>query len=195
MSVFYYYFCNLKNNMKMEELALHLLDLMQNAIRAEAKNIEVSVTEAPDNRRLTFCVKDDGCGMDAETAARAAVAGFTTKQDGTGGRGLSLLKECAELTGGQLLINSTLGKGSTVTATFGLDHPACKPLGDLAGTFAFTLTSYPDIHFILHYQKKDHTTYSFDTQALYAAIGKQLIQHPQMIAGIKEMIEEYIKAN
>lgn len=177
----------------MEDLSLHLLDLLQNAVRADAKNIEVSVTEDALGNRLTLCVKDDGYGMDAATVACAAVSGFTTKQDDAGGQGLALLKESAELAGGGLLIKSAPKQGSEITATFALNHPDRKPLGDIAGTFTFTIASYPELHFILNYQKNDLPAYRFDTNELYAIMDGYSIQCPEMIISIKEMIKENIE--
>ena len=52
----------------MRDLSMHVLDIVQNSIKAGAKLIAVSFVRSPDGI-LTFTVKDDGCGM--PTTARA----------------------------------------------------------------------------------------------------------------------------
>ena len=48
----------------MRELALNILDIVENSVKAEAKNVLISVV-AEDNL-LTIVIKDDGKGMDEE---------------------------------------------------------------------------------------------------------------------------------
>ncbi|MDB5530414.1 MAG: Histidine kinase [Devosia sp.] len=60
-------------------------------------------------------VEDNGAGMDSRTLARAAEPFFTTKGVGKGtGLGLSMVKGMVEQSGGQLLIRSVEGSGTTV---------------------------------------------------------------------------------
>ena len=58
----------------MIEIALHLLDIVQNSIMADAKNIKISVYENTSENILSLEVEDDGNGMDEETLKRAAAA-------------------------------------------------------------------------------------------------------------------------
>ena len=53
----------------MRDLSMHVLDIVQNSIKAGAKLIAVSFVRSPDGI-LTFTVKDDGCGMSPEFLAR-----------------------------------------------------------------------------------------------------------------------------
>jgi len=65
---------------------------------------------------VRLAVADTGTGMDAATLARAREPFFTTKQSGAGtGLGLSMAVGFAEQSGGALTIDSTRGKGTTVT--------------------------------------------------------------------------------
>jgi signal transduction histidine kinase/CheY-like chemotaxis protein len=67
-------------------------------------------------RYVRFTVTDTGTGMDAATLARAAEPFFTTKAPGLGsGLGLPMARGFAEQSGGAMHIESSPGKGTTVT--------------------------------------------------------------------------------
>jgi signal transduction histidine kinase len=67
-------------------------------------------------RYARLSVRDDGQGMDAATLSRAGEPFFTTKPPGRGtGLGLSSVKSTAAACGGQLVIESAPGRGTTVS--------------------------------------------------------------------------------
>ena len=86
---------------------------------------------------------------------------------------------------------SEVGKGTEVTATFGLTHIDRKPMGDLAGAVVLTLSSYPDVRFIFHY-KDDQTDFVLDTDEVNEALDGMSVQNPEIVQYLKEMIEENI---
>jgi len=51
----------------MEDLSLHMLDIMENSLEARARRIEVRIDEDPEADLLTLEIRDDGKGMDAQT--------------------------------------------------------------------------------------------------------------------------------
>ena len=55
----------------MKELALHIMDIMQNSITAGSSRISVRVKTRDYDRLLEIIVEDDGCGMDEETLKKA----------------------------------------------------------------------------------------------------------------------------
>ena len=70
---------------------------------------------APPATMVTVAVRDTGCGMPAEDLRKAFTPFFTTKAVGTGtGLGLFLSRETVQAHGGQLSIESEVGKGTTV---------------------------------------------------------------------------------
>jgi PAS domain S-box-containing protein len=65
---------------------------------------------------VAVTVTDTGTGMDAETLAHACEAFFTTKGPGKGsGLGLSMVRDMATQSGGDLRVSSERGRGTTVT--------------------------------------------------------------------------------
>lgn len=171
---------------------MHIMDILQNSTRAGAKDVTLEVIENKATNQLTLRFIDNGCGMDKETAERALNPFFTTRTTRKVGLGLPLLKQNTEMTGGSLSIESEKEKGTTVTAIFGLTHIDTPPMGDLAGTVVLTATSYPDIHFIFHYQR-ENVDYVFDTDKVHEALGDVSIQDTKIIGYLKEMVEENIK--
>lgn len=168
------------------------MDILQNSTRAGAKDITLEVIEDKTKDQLILRFIDNGCGMDKETAERVINPFFTTRTTRKVGLGLPLLKQNTERTGGSLTIDSEKGKGTTVTAIFGLTNIDTPPMGDLAGTVVLTASAYPDIHFIFHYQRED-VDYIFDTDEVNEALDGVSIQDPEIIAYLKEMVEENIK--
>ena len=117
----------------MRELSDNIMDIAQNSISAGAILTEVHVKISHADNMITFVFKDDGCGMSEELVKSVIEPFTTTRKTRKVGLGLPLLKQTAEMTGGAMDIQSTVGVGTTVTATFGLDHIDRPPMGDVAG--------------------------------------------------------------
>ena len=120
----------------MLELALHVLDILQNAVEAGATHVDLAVLEDEPSDRLTITVIDDGRGMDEETTRRVLDPFYTTRTTRHVGLGLPLYSAAAEGAGGGLTILSHPGEGTTIEASFQLSHPDRQPLGDMAGDVA-----------------------------------------------------------
>ena len=100
----------------MKEIALYTLDIAQNSITAQAKRLDITLTE--EGETITLSIRDDGTGMAPELLARVSDPFTTTRTTRAMGLGLPLLRLAAEQTGGSLSIESTLGVGTAVTAVF-----------------------------------------------------------------------------
>ncbi|MFR2562753.1 MAG: ATP-binding protein [Anaeromassilibacillus sp.] len=85
------------------------MDIAQNSISAGASCITVDVCEDAALDRLTIRIVDNGRGMTAEQVARVIDPFFTTRT--TRKVGIPLFKMEAEMTGGELRIDSEPGKG------------------------------------------------------------------------------------
>ena len=110
----------------MKELSLHMLDIAQNSIAAGAGHMDLAVEET--GGRIILTAADDGRGMPPELLATVADPFTTTRTTRKVGLGLPLLRMAAEMTGGHMDIESTLGVGTTVTAVFHAGHIDCPPL-------------------------------------------------------------------
>lgn len=88
-----------------------LWNLMKNAIEAVDDGGQVRVEAEAKERRLRIAVIDDGPGMDEATLKRVFDPYFTTKDDGSG-LGLPLVKHLTQRLGGDLELDSEVGRGS-----------------------------------------------------------------------------------
>lgn len=137
----------------MEDLALHLLDVAENALVAGADRIEVRVIEEHEKDVLTMEIQDNGRGMDSETVRRALDPFYTTKEGKRTGLGLPLLAQAAREAGGEMHVRSEPGKGTVVRATFRLSHPDLKPVGDMLETMATLVAGHPTVSFVFEHQQ------------------------------------------
>jgi signal transduction histidine kinase len=136
-----------------QDLSLHILDVVENSLRASAKLVEISVVEDAKKDVLVIVVKDDGSGMGRRTLGCAVNPFFTTKGGKRVGLGLSLLAQAARETGGDLRVRSEPGAGTEVRATFGYSHPDRKPLGDLAATIEALVLGNPGVDFVFEHER------------------------------------------
>jgi two-component system sensor histidine kinase RegB len=96
-------------------VARALDNVIANGLQASADGV-VMVSVAPSgDDRVSLTVSDQGSGMTAETLSRAGEPFFTTRADSHGmGLGLFVARATAQQLGGTLIIDSTLGRGTTV---------------------------------------------------------------------------------
>lgn len=111
-----------------------LMNLAINARDAMAGTGELTIRTAPfevhykaavgnlkPGKYATMQVEDTGCGMHPEVLARIFDPFFTTKDPGQGtGLGLSIVRDVVQLSGGEILVESIPGRGTTFTIYFPL---------------------------------------------------------------------------
>jgi signal transduction histidine kinase len=131
----------------MEDLSLHILDIAENALRAGAETVVIRLAQSKRQDRLVLEVVDDGEGMSEEDARRSLDPFFTTQHGKRVGLGLPLLAQAAEQAGGNLEVESVPGRGTRVTATFGLSHIDRAPLGNLQETLRCLRATHPEVRF------------------------------------------------
>ena len=173
----------------MRELALNVLDIVENSVKAGAKNVLISVV-AEDNL-LTITIKDDGKGMDEEFLNRVTDPFTTTRTTRKVGMGIPLFKMAAEMAGGQFDITSKKREGTTVTATFVLDHIDRMPLGNMAETIVTLLNDDFPTDYVL-YVSIDGNEFEFDTKELREQLDGVPVNEPEILLFVKDMINENI---
>jgi anti-sigma regulatory factor (Ser/Thr protein kinase) len=130
----------------MEDLSLHILDIAENAVAAGATRLLISVNENTERDVLTFRVTDNGRGMSQEERERVLDPFFTTKRKRTG-LGLPLLAQTAEVCGGRVVLKSTSGRGTKITARFRFGHIDRPPLTKMTETMMMLFFGHPEVEF------------------------------------------------
>lgn len=149
----------------MEELSLHILDIVENSIIACAKNIEIKINEDKKKDLLMIEINDDGKGMTGEMQKKVLDPFFTTRTTRRIGLGLPLLAQAARMAGGDINIESKEGSGTKIKAIFGYSHIDRQPLGNIEETLKVLIITHPEINF-LYEHKKEGKTYYLNTKKL-----------------------------
>ncbi len=177
----------------MLELALHVLDIGENSIRAGASLLRISITEDLDQDRLTIAIDDNGQGMGPQELAKVCDPFFTTKQVRRIGMGVPLLKQAAEAAAGSFRIDSVPGKGTEIQAVFEASHLDRQPLGDMAGAVATLIVEAGKCDIIYQHRRGD-SEYKLDTAEIRHELEDVPLNHPEVIAFIRRHIEEGLVA-
>jgi len=180
----------------MREIALHLLDIAENSVAAESKNVSIHIHEDLFHDRLTASVIDDGRGMDAETAERVQDPFYTTRTIRNVVLGIPLLKSAAEMAEGNFSLQSEPGKGAWVEAEFRHSHIDRMPLGDLSSTFLTLLISHPQIDWTFLYRVTDKNAQSrdfiFESAELKSELGDISLTEPEVLTFLRGIFEDGI---
>ncbi len=145
----------------MEDLSLHILDIVENALAASADRIEILIVEDTGRDLLSVQIADNGKGMDAQMRTKALDPFFTTRTTRRVGLGLPLLAQAARDTGGSLELTSEPGRGTRVSAVFQASHPDRKPLGDIAETLRTILAGRPELELQFEHRKDSQVVAEF----------------------------------
>lgn len=179
----------------MQELSLNILDIAENSIKAGASLIGIDLCYESTADSLRISIRDNGCGMTPEQVQRAADPFFTTRTTRRVGMGLPLLSMAAEMTGGSMTIESEPGRGTTVSASFGLSHIDRLPLGDLPQTMTALIGMNPERDFVLRFCY-DGKSFSADTREYRRVLGEEIsLAAPEVQQFIGEQIREGIAEN
>ena len=169
----------------MEELSLHILDIVENSVAAGADRIEIRIEEDLIKDDLSIEINDNGIGMDEEIKKKALDPFYTTKTVRRFGFGLSLLAEAAKAASGSFSIESKKGRGTKVRAAFQHSHIDRQPMGDMGQTMVTLILGNPEIDF-LYVHKKNSKTYTLDTSLWKAQLGDIPLYAPEILKLLKE---------
>ncbi len=129
----------------MEDISLHIMDIVENSIAGGATIVTVATCESKNS--LCISIADNGAGMSSEQMRNAADPFYTTKSGKRFGLGLSLFKQAAEETAGNFSVESEQDRGTIIKAEFITTHPDMKPVGEIEETVRLLGVYHPEITF------------------------------------------------
>lgn len=173
----------------MKELSLHILDIGQNSVTAGASLIEILITEDTALDKLCILIRDDGCGMDAETVAKVTDPFYTTRTTRKVGLGIPMFKANAELCEGSFRLQSAPGAGTELEAAFRRSHIDRVPLGDMADTIMAMVMANPKGDLIYRHSL-DQRVFQVDTREMRAALGEVPLDEVEVLLWVKGYVAE-----
>lgn len=171
----------------MTELSLNILDIAHNSISAKANLISVEICADTVNDLLTINIIDNGRGMSEDFLNKVSDPFSTTRTTRKVGMGIPLFKMATEQCLGAFEITSKLNEGTTISASFKLNHIDRAPLGNIGSTFVTLINAAPACGFSLKY-KVDGRLYVFDTEMIEGID----LNIPTIAKYVEEMINENI---
>lgn len=173
----------------MRELSLHILDIAQNSIKAEAEILRIVVIEDLEQDKLIIKIKDDGTGMDSETVSKVVDPFYTTRTTRKVGLGIPLFKSSAEQCDGYFEIKSQLGAGTEIIAQFKYSHIDRVPLGNMPETIV-TIINACDQMDLIYTHTINNRTFTLNTKEIKKLLDGVPISNIDVIAWLREYINE-----
>ena len=106
-----------------EQMKRVFINLFKNALQVMNSSGELTVRSQIENNRIGIMVNDTGPGIPAENLERIFDPFFTTKEKGVG-LGLAIVKRIVEGNGGEIAVESEVGKSTTFTISLPLSSEA-----------------------------------------------------------------------
>ena len=169
---------------------MHVLDIVQNSIKAGATLVQVEFLLNREDSLFTFRVEDNGCGMEPDFLARVTDPFTTTRTTRKVGLGIPMLKQSAEMTGGSLQIESEPGKGTTLEARLYVNHLDCIPMGEMCDSLFTLVVLNPEAPEFVFTARAGELQADFDTRQMRQVLGDTPLNEPDIAAWIRESIEE-----
>lgn len=176
----------------MKELSLHILDIAQNSIHANASFVEIIIEEDQEKNFMGIKIIDNGRGMSKDLLEKVTNPFVTTRKTRKVGLGISLFKAASERCNGMFDIQSALGKGTEVSATFERDHIDRAPLGNMTDTIVALIISNDRVDYVYKHTL-DHKTFIFDTREIRKIVGDMSLGDIQIIDWIKSYIQDGLR--
>ncbi len=173
----------------MKEISLHILDLVQNSIRAQASRIELTIEEDTKEKDfLKIVLGDNGCGMSKEMTEAVKSPFVTTRTTRKVGLGIPLFKAGCEACGGSFSIESEEGVGTKLEGIYCHSHIDRPPLGDIADTLLLLIIGNLNCRFIYTHRVNENE-YTLDTDELKRILGEEVpLDDPEVTGFIKDFL-------
>jgi PAS domain S-box-containing protein len=181
------------------ELDLALINIAFNArdampkggqLRIRARNDISAPNGSGPSQYVAISMIDTGIGMTPDTLAKATEPFFTTKPRGTGtGLGLSQVYGFAKQSGGNLQIESVLGRGTTVTLHLPAAHIASSAVVIPSQAKGFTILIVEDEMLVAEMARSilSHAGYNVEL-AHEASKGLEILRHTKVDAVFSDIV-------
>jgi signal transduction histidine kinase len=176
----------------MRELSLHILDIAQNSIVAEASEIRIAIIEDLVKDKLIIRIKDDGRGMDEGTLEKVVDPFYTTRTTRKIGLGIPMFKANAEGCNGNFMIKSELGVGTEIDAEFQHSHIDRVPLGNMAETIITIIQANIKIDLIYTHSYNDKK-FTLKTRDIKKTLGDLPIDNMDVLLWLRGYINEALE--
>lgn len=173
----------------MKELSLHILDITQNSIKAQATVVFLNIVERTKENTLTIIIEDNGKGIAPEMLKNIADPFVTSRKTRKVGLGLSLFKAAACGCDGDFDIQSELGKGTKVMSSFKRDHIDRVPLGNMADTVMTMVMSFGETDLVYEHDFNDQS-FVFDTREIKETLGVTSLNEMDILNWIRAFVLE-----
>lgn len=173
----------------MLELALHVLDAMQNSVEAGADRLELSIQEDLENDQMVIELKDNGQGMARDLAEKVLDPFVTTRKTRHVGLGLPLFATAARRCDGDFQVRSAPGKGTQLTAVFRYDHWDRAPLGDMPSALLAILLAQRPVN-VLYTHRVGSREFQFDSSEVRRELGDLPLSLPPVRTWVLKALQE-----
>lgn len=176
----------------MKELSLHILDLVENSLKAEADMVEITIIEDTEKDLLSIDIEDDGNGMDKEFLETVDDPFTTTRKTRGVGLGISLTKAAALRCNGSFYIISEKNKGTKITFEFKHSHIDRAPLGNMGETISAIVNQCVSTEIVYnHIYNKEK--FEMDTREMKKILDGVDIKSPEVLLWIIDFANNNIK--
>jgi len=179
--------------MMMQDMAMHLLDIVQNSISADASAVSITITESKVNDLFTMEISDNGIGMDAALLKKVRSPYGTTRTTRKIGLGIPLLEGMATQCNGTFHLTSKVGEGTIIGVSVPYSHWDRPPLGNIAETVVTLLQGSPDVSLSLNYSFEDQK-FNFSSDEIKKELQDEVsLAEPEILSWIQEYIQQQIQ--
>lgn len=177
----------------MQDLSLHVLDIVENSIRAKATKVSIEIIEDVEKNQLRLRIGDNGMGMDEEMRKQVFNPFVTTRKTRKVGLGLALLYQNCLNAEGNVTISSCQGVGTSIDAIMQYNHVDRLPLGDMASSLVVLIGANPKLQIVYKHSYKDRN-FMINTSEIEEVLEGIPINNPEILQWLREYIRKQIEA-
>ena len=176
----------------MQDLAMHILELLMNSIHATSFNIYLTIKNSIKENLIEIILIDDGKGMDEKTLNNVTSPFSTSRTTRKIGLGVAFMKALCDQCNGTLVITSEINKGTKIIAKIQKNHWDVPPLGNLGEMMMYAIGANENIDYQFSYIDDKHQ-FDFNTNQIKEEITPVKIIEPDILIWIKEYINQGIE--